>query len=63
MKGKGLEIPCVYTFSGTQKLVKKLESLLQKSHMSCIYSYPCLLFRHTLFSATVINKIKTATAI
>jgi len=27
-KGKGLEVPCVYTFSGPHKLVKKLETLL-----------------------------------
>ena len=27
-KGKGLEVSCVYTFSGPHKLVKKLETLL-----------------------------------
>ena len=27
-KGNGLEVPCTYTFSGPNKLVKKLEALL-----------------------------------
>ena len=27
-KGIGLEVPCMYTFSGPHKLVKKLETLL-----------------------------------
>ena len=31
-KGIGLEVPCVYTFSGSNKLVKKLEPLFQKYH-------------------------------
>ena len=33
-KGKGLEVPCVYTFSGPSKLLKKLESILQTCHSS-----------------------------
>ena len=27
-KGIGLEVPCIYIFSGPHKLVKKLETLL-----------------------------------
>ena len=29
-KGNGLEIPCVYSLSGPDKLVKKLESVLDE---------------------------------
>ena len=38
-KGKGLELPCVYTFSGPNKLVKRLQSLLQEPCVqhSCPY--------------------------
>ena len=38
-KGKGLEVPCVYSFYGPSELVKKLESLLQERNLpsSCPY--------------------------
>ena len=38
-KGKWLELPCVYTFSGPNKLVKRLQSLLQEPcvQYSCPY--------------------------
>ena len=39
-KGKGLEVPCVYTFSGPHKLVKKLETLVQECHIKYDYSCP-----------------------
>ena len=39
-KGKGLEVPCVYTFSGPHKLVKKLTLLLQEGYTPCPYSCP-----------------------
>ena len=39
-KGIGLEVPCVYTFSGPDKLVKKLETLLQKCHVKYTHSCP-----------------------
>jgi hypothetical protein len=29
--GKGLEVPCVYKFSGKEKLILKLKSILQKN--------------------------------
>ena len=29
-RGKGLEVPCTYKFSGKRKLVKKLEALLDE---------------------------------
>ena len=29
-KGNGLEIPCIYRFSGPNKLIKKLKSLLNE---------------------------------
>ena len=38
-KGKGLEVPCVYT-SGPHKLVKKLETLVQECHIKYDYSCP-----------------------
>ena len=38
-KGKGLEVPCVYTFSGPWKVLKKLQSILQSIHTS-VYSCP-----------------------
>ena len=39
-KGIGLEVPCVYTFSGPHKLVKKLEVLLMKCRIKCADSCP-----------------------
>ena len=39
-KGIGLEVPCVYTFSGPHKLVKKLEALLVKCRIKCADSCP-----------------------
>ena len=38
-KGKGLEVPCVYSFYGPRELVKKLKVLLQEKHFSnsCLY--------------------------
>ncbi len=38
-RGKGLEVPCVYRFSGPYKLVKKLESL-QKESINTVFSCP-----------------------
>ena len=38
-KGKGLKVPCVYSFYGPSELVKKLKFLLQYKHSSnsCLY--------------------------
>ena len=36
-KGNGLEVPCIYTFTGAHKLAVKLEGLLSSSSAG----YPC----------------------
>ena len=38
-KGIGLKVPCVYTFSGPEKLVKRLQSIFQECSLSCSCPY------------------------
>ncbi len=38
-KGKGLEVPCVYSFSGPDKLVRRLGSLLKVKNFPCSCPY------------------------
>ena len=38
--GKGLEVPCTFKFVGSEKMVQKMKSIMQKKSFSkCVYNY------------------------